>query len=90
MKNTELKNNKSADKVKNPKILRGVVVGTKNDKTAVVSVSRFVKHPKYHKFFKKDKKYQVHNPENSVNIGDRVEIQEVRPISKTKKFIIKK
>lgn len=77
-------------KTKKPKVLRGVVVGTKNDKTAVVSVARFVKHPKYQKFFKKDKKYQVHDELNSAVIGDKVEIQETRPISKTKRFIIKK
>ncbi len=75
---------------KNPKILRGVVVAKKNDKTTVVSVSRFVKHPKYKKFFKKDKKYQVHDESNSSVVGDKVEIQETRPISKTKRFIIKK
>lgn len=83
MKTTETKE-------KNPKILRGVVVAKKNDKTTVVSVSRFVKHPKYKKFFKKDKKYQVHDEENSSVVGDKVEIQETRPISKTKRFIIKK
>ena len=77
-------------KEKNPKILRGVVVSTKNDKTTVVSVARFVKHPKYKKFFKKDKKYQVHDELNSAVVGDKVEIREVRPISKTKRFIIKK
>ena len=77
-------------KTKNPKVLRGVVVSIKNDKTAVVSVARFVKHPKYHKFFKKDKKYQVHDEANAAIVGDKVEIQEVRPISKTKRFIIKK
>ncbi len=77
-------------KTKNPKVLRGVVVGVKNDKTAVVSVARFVKHPKYQKFFKKDKKYQVHDENNSALVGDKVEIQETRPISKTKRFIIKK
>lgn len=75
---------------KNNKTLRGVVVSKKNDKTAVVSVARFVKHDKYQKFFKKDKKYQVHDADNSASVGDKVEIMEVRPISKTKKFIIKK
>jgi len=77
-------------KMKNPKILHGLVVSKKNDKTAVVSVARFVKHPKYQKFFKKDKKYQVHDENNSAVVGDKVEIMETRPISKTKRFIIKK
>ncbi len=89
MKTTDKKTT-NTEEVKNPKILRGVVVGVKNDKTAVVSVARFVKHPKYQKFFKKDKKYQVHDEANGAVIGDKVEIQEVRPISKTKRFIIKK
>ncbi len=81
---------KKESTTKNPKILRGVVVSKKNDKTAVVSVPRFVKHPKYLKFFKKDKRYQVHDADNSAVVGDKVEIQETKPISKTKKFIIKK
>jgi small subunit ribosomal protein S17 len=75
---------------KNKKVLRGVVVSTKNDKTAVVSVARFVKHAKYQKFFKKDKKYQVHDPLNLAVVGDKVEIEESKPISKTKRFVIKK
>lgn len=83
--------NKATDtKTKNPKVLRGVVVSTKNDKTAVVSVARFVKHPKYQKFFKKDKKYQAHDENNSAVVGDKVEIEESKPISKTKRFVIKK
>jgi small subunit ribosomal protein S17 len=77
-------------KTKNTKVLRGVVVSTKNDKTAVVSVARFVKHAKYQKFFKKDKKYQVHDESNSAVVGDKVEIIETKPISKTKRFMIKK
>jgi small subunit ribosomal protein S17 len=84
------KNNNDETKAKNSKTLRGVVVSKKNDKTAVVSVARFVKHPKYKKFFKKDKKYQVHDAENASVVGDKVVIVESRPISKTKKFIIKK
>jgi len=87
---TDTKNNQPTGEVKNPKVLRGVVVSTKNDKTAVVSVARFVKHPKYQKFFKKDKKYQAHDEANSAQVGDKVEIQETRPISKTKRFVIKK
>jgi small subunit ribosomal protein S17 len=82
--------NKADTKTKNTKVLRGVVVSTKNDKTAVVSVARFVKHAKYQKFFKKDKKYQVHDESNSALVGDKVEIIETRPISKTKRFMIKK
>ena len=66
--------------------LKGVVVSDKMDKTIVVSVSRFVKHPLYGKYYKINKKYKAHDPENKYKIGDTVEIVETRPISKDKKF----
>jgi small subunit ribosomal protein S17 len=68
------------------KSLKGVVVSDKMSKTIVVSVSRFVKHPLYGKFYKVSKKYKVHDEENKFKIGDKVEIIETRPISKDKKF----
>jgi small subunit ribosomal protein S17 len=71
-------------------ILSGVVVSDKMDKTIVVSVSRFVKHPKYGKFYKINKKYKAHDAENKYKIGDKVEIMETRPISKDKKFKVVK
>lgn len=67
-------------------ILRGVVVGDKMDKTVVVSVSRFVKHPLYGKFYKVSKKYKAHDEDNKYKLGDKVEIVETRPISKDKRF----
>ncbi|MFZ2205600.1 MAG: 30S ribosomal protein S17 [Minisyncoccia bacterium] len=67
-------------------ILKGVVVSDKMDKTVVVSVSRFVKHPKYGKFLKVSKKFKAHDEENKYKVGDNVEIQETRPISKDKNF----
>ncbi len=67
-------------------ILKGVVVGDKMNKTIVVSVSRFVKHPLYGKFYKMSKKYKAHDEENKFKIGDNVEIVETRPISKDKRF----
>lgn len=66
--------------------LSGIVVGDKMDKTIVVSISRFVKHPKYGKFYKINKKYKVHDEKNKYKIGDKVEIIEVKPISKDKRF----
>ena len=66
--------------------LTGVVLSDKMDKTVVVSVSRFVKHPKYGKFYKINKKYKAHDENNEYKIGDKVEITETRPISKDKKF----
>jgi small subunit ribosomal protein S17 len=68
------------------KFLKGVVVSDKMDKTIVVSVSRFVKHPLYGKFYKVSKKYKAHDEENKFKTGDKVEIVEVKPISKDKKF----
>jgi small subunit ribosomal protein S17 len=74
---------------KTNKILKGVVVSDKMDKTVVVSVSRFIEHPKYGKRIKKTKKYKAHDENNVKKVGDMVEIEEVRPISKDKHFIVK-
>lgn len=68
------------------KILKGIVVSDKMNKTVVVSVSRFVKHPLYGKFYKVNKKYKVHDEENKHKTGDKVAIIETRPISKDKRF----
>ena len=68
------------------KTLKGVVVSDKMQKTIVVSVTRFVKHPKYGKYYKVSKKYKAHDEENKYKTGDKVEIVETRPISKDKKF----
>ena len=78
MKNTE-------KKVKN-KRQKGVVISDKMDKTVVVSVTRFVQHPKYKKRIKISKKYKAHDEENKYKVGDKVEIVEARPISKDKRF----
>jgi len=68
------------------RILKGVVVSDKMQKTVVVSVSRLIKHPLYGKFYKVSKKYKAHDENNEHKIGDTVEIIETRPISKDKKF----
>lgn len=70
------------------KVLKGTVVSDKMDKTAVVEVTEYKKHPKYHKFVSSRKKYKVHDEENTLNIGDKVEIRETRPLSKDKRFIL--
>jgi small subunit ribosomal protein S17 len=67
-------------------VLKGVVTSDKMDKTVVVSVSRFIKHPLYGKFYKVSKKYKAHDENNKYKTGDTVEIVETRPISKDKKF----
>ncbi len=71
---------------KNKKALRGTVVSDKMDKTVVVSVTRFVKHPKYKKHIKKSKRYKAHDENNTYKVGDIVTIQETRPMSKDKHF----
>ena len=83
MKSKETKENK-----KQSNILKGVVVSDKMDKTVVVSVSRFVKHPLYGKFYTVSKKYKAHDENNTYKVGEKVEIIEVRPISKDKKFSV--
>ena len=74
------------EKMKKSNILKGVVVGDKMNKTITVSVSRFVKHPLYGKFYKVSKKYKAHDENNTSKVGDMVEIVETRPISKDKRF----
>lgn len=76
--------------VRTRKRLRGVVVSDKMQDTVVVSVTRYVKHPKYKKYFKRAKKFHVHDEGNTVHIGDTVIIEECRPISKTKHFTLVK
>ena len=70
------------------KTLRGVVVSDKMQNTAVVAVTRYVKHPKYKKYMKNTKKYHVHNPGNKAKEGEMVTIRSCRPLSKTKSFEI--
>ena len=66
------------------RILQGVVVIDKQDKTVVVRVERQVMHPVYKKFIKKSKKYAAHDENNQCKVGDTVRIIESVPYSKTK------
>lgn len=68
------------------KVLEGVVVSDKMNKTVVVLVERFVKHPKYQKYYKKSSKYKAHDEENRYVVGDKVTIVETIPLSKDKTF----
>lgn len=68
------------------KVFSGVVVSDKMKDTIVVAVTRYVKHPKYKKFQKLLKKYHAHDAGNTKAIGDKVQIKECKPISKTKRF----
>ncbi len=64
----------------------GVVVSDKMDKTIVVRVKRQFMHPLYKKFVRLDKKFKAHDETNDCRIGDTVEIQECRPLSKQKRW----
>lgn len=66
------------------RILQGVVVSDKGDKTIVVRVQRRVEHPVYKKYITKSKKFSAHDENNQYKIGEVVRIRECRPISKTK------
>lgn len=75
---------------KSPKKIDGIVVSDKMDKTVVVNSQRFVKHKKYGKYYKIDKKYKAHDENNEYKIGDKVTIEETKPISKNKSFKVLK
>ena len=62
----------------------GIVVSDKMDKTIVVAVSERVKHPLYNKIVNRTKKFKAHDENNACGIGDKVLIQETRPLSKDK------
>ena len=84
------KKDKKEKEVNKGKVLSGVVVSDKMDKTVVVEVQRYYKHSKYGKFVKSKKRYKAHDESNEVKVGDKVEIIETKPMSKDKKFVIKK
>lgn len=75
-----------AQKKQNKKQLKGTVVSDKMQKTVVVEVNRLKTHPVYGKKVKVSKRYQVHDPEEKYKIGDKVIIEETRPLSKNKHF----
>jgi len=74
--------------VKTRKKLTGTVVSDKMDKTVVVNVNRYVAHKKYGKYYKIDKHYKAHDENNEYKVGDKVMIEESRPMSKDKNFVV--
>ncbi|TRY19911.1 30S ribosomal protein S17 [Tessaracoccus rhinocerotis] len=68
------------------KVLAGIVVSDKMDKTIVVAVEDRVKHPLYGKVMTKTTRLKAHDEENSAGIGDRVRVMETRPLSATKRW----
>ncbi|CAM4199643.1 MULTISPECIES: 30S ribosomal protein S17 [Vibrio] len=68
----------------------GRIVSDKGDKSIVVAIERMVKHPIYGKFVKRTTKIHAHDENNECSLGDTVEIQECRPLSKTKSWTLVK
>jgi small subunit ribosomal protein S17 len=75
--------------VSSPKEMTGIVVSGKMEKTIVVAVERYVKHPKYQKYYTISKKYKVHVEGEKPSVGSQVTVVECRPISKDKHFTLK-
>jgi small subunit ribosomal protein S17 len=72
--------------VRKGRTLEGVVVSNKSDKTIIVRVETLVKHPLVKKYVRRHKKFSAHDPANECRIGDKVQIIESRPLSRTKRW----
>ncbi|MDZ4246565.1 MAG: 30S ribosomal protein S17 [Dehalococcoidia bacterium] len=70
----------------NKRVIKGVVVSNKMEKTIVIRAERLVKHPLFHKYVRRHVKYKAHDERNECNIGDKVLIVESRPLSKDKRW----
>ena len=70
------------------RLLQGIVVSDQADKTVVVKVERRFTHPVLKKTVRRTKNYQAHDAENRFKVGDTVTIEESRPISKTKRWVV--
>ncbi|MCK4810622.1 MAG: 30S ribosomal protein S17 [Candidatus Omnitrophica bacterium] len=68
------------------RIIEGVVISVKMNKTIIVKVEMFITHPFYKKRIKKFNKFKVHDSEEKAKLGDKVKIIEARPYSKEKHF----
>lgn len=71
------------------KKIEGIIVSNKMQKTVVVKAEFLKKHPKYQKFYHFSKKYKAHSNDGELGIGDRVVIEETRPLSKEKNWVVK-
>ncbi|MCP6720383.1 MAG: 30S ribosomal protein S17 [Patescibacteria group bacterium] len=78
--------NESNKKIK--RRLKGVIMSDKMNKTRVVAVHRLKKHKRYHKYYRTTKRYKAHDEKNEYKTGDKVVIQESRPLSKEKRWIV--
>ena len=68
------------------RVMQGIVVSDKMDKTVIVEVERLVMHLLYKKFIRRSKKYSAHDENNACEVGDVVSIRECKPISKNKRW----
>ena len=68
----------------------GVVLSSAADKSVVVKVENFVMHPLYHRFMRTSSKFMAHDEQNTCNTGDRVLIEECRPLSRRKRWRVRK
>ena len=67
----------------------GIVVSNKMQKTIVVEVERLVMHPLYQKYLRRRSRFMAHDEKNECKVGDRVQVQETRPLSRHKRWIVK-
>lgn len=81
--------NETDERTRRQTIKSGVVVSDKMDKTVVVAVENMVMHPIYHKYVKKTSKFHAHDENNECQVGDRVVIEESRPLSKRKRWNVR-
>ncbi|MBF0157975.1 MAG: 30S ribosomal protein S17 [Magnetococcales bacterium] len=70
------------------RVMQGTVVSDKMNKTVVVAIERKVQHPLYGKIVRRTKKYLAHDEENRCQIGDTVQIEESRPLSRRKRWVV--
>jgi len=68
------------------KTREGVVISDLMDKTVVVEVNRLVRHPRYKRVIRRRSRCKAHDAQNECRVGDRVQIMETRPLSKTKRW----
>lgn len=87
MATKETNSESAAQKARNTKV--GVVVSNKMQKTVVVAVENLVKHGMYQKYIKRTNKFLAHNENPAVGVGDRVIIEETRPLSKRKRWNVR-
>jgi small subunit ribosomal protein S17 len=78
--------NATEDRPNPRKVREGTVLSNAMDKTAVVAVVDRVRHPRYNKTVQRTTKLFVHDEDNDLNVGDKVRVQETRPLSKNKRW----